>query len=379
MEMQELRNRIDELNRSILDLFLERMQVSEKIAEEKMRLGIPLTDPARERAILAEMQELAGPEMEACVWQLFTRLMALSRAHQSVLMPPSGTLHGQLEAMLAQEESFFPGSGTVACQGVEGSNAQAACDKLIPRGQIIYVRSFRAVFDAVESGLCRFGVLPIENSSNGSVRAVYELLQEKHCRIVRSTSMHIRHELLAKPGTRLEDIRAIYSHEQALGQCSRYLSSLRDVKLIPCENTAVAARQVSLSDDPGLAAVASPRCRELYGLHALRSDIQDTDNNYTRFICIAREPVVYAGANRTCLILRCDDRPGALCDALSILAVRGVNMSKLESCPDRAGGDGFLFFLELGSGLRDPRMLPMLTELEGACAGLSFLGSYAAV
>ena len=378
MSMQELRERIDGINDEILQLFLERMAISEKIVAEKQKKGMPLVDRARERAILAEVQEKAG-DMEAYAYHLFSKLIALSKARQSELLPRSTKLGGELADILARPDEAFPQSAVVACQGVEGSNAQAACDKLIPRGRIVYVRSFRAVFDAVESGLCRFGVVPIENSSNGSVRAVYELLREKRCHIVRSTSMRIRHELLVKPGTKMEDIREVYSHEQALGQCSRFLASLHDVRALPSENTAVAARDVSLSERSGMAAIASARCRELYGLEAIRSDIQDSENNYTRFICIERDPVVYAGANKVSLILSCENRPGALCDILSILSVHGVNMSKLESSPSSSGGDDFIFFLELDAGLREPGVASMLEELDRECAGLTLLGSYSAV
>ena len=120
-----------------------------------------------------------------------------------------------------------------------------ACDRLLPRGNIVYVKTFQAVVSAVESGLCRFGVLPIENSSNGSVRAVYELLQDHNLSIVRSTRLCIRHELLTLPGVKMEDITEIYSHEQAIGQCSKFLNSLNGVRVIPCDNTAMAAKMVA--------------------------------------------------------------------------------------------------------------------------------------
>ena len=379
MELKDIRKEIDGINDEILRLFLRRMELSEQAAEEKQRLGLAVLDCAREREILASVQEKAGDNGKYAYY-LFSRIMNLSRARQSEIMcSSSGYIDSSIAEILAGEDELFPQSGTVACQGVEGSNAQEACDKLIPRGNIMYVRSFEAVFDAVESGLCSFGVLPIENGTNGSVRAVYELLQKKKCHIVRSTTLHIRHELLAKPGTRLEDIRVIYSHEQAIGQCSRYLGTLGDVRLVPSENTAAAAKMVSESEDRCIAAVASPRCSQLYGLKTLKSDIQDSENNYTRFICIAKEPVLYAGANRMSIILSCENRPGSLNDILSILSANGVNMSKLESCPIPGSDFEFMFFLELDTGLREPGAAAMLEELRRASRDLIFLGSYAAV
>ena len=265
----------------------------------------------------------------------------------------------------------------MACQGTEGSNSQAACEKFLPRGNIIYVKTFAAVFDAVESGLCQYGVLPIENSSNGSVRAVYELLQRKHFSIVRATNLYIHHELMAKPGVKLSEIKEIYSHEQAIGQCSKFLASLGSgVKVIPCGNTAMAAKMVSESENPAVAAISSHTCAALYGLEQVADDIQDSDNNYTRFICITKEPVIYTGANRISLIIACENKPGALNDILSKLAAHGINMSKLESCPVIGRYFEFMFFLELEASVEEPGVLPMLEELERSCANFIFLGNY---
>jgi chorismate mutase/prephenate dehydratase len=268
----------------------------------------------------------------------------------------------------------------VACQGVEGGNSQAACDKLLPRGNIVFVKSFEAVFSAVESGLCKCGVVPIENSTNGSVRSIYELLQKRGLSIVRATNLLIRHELLAKPGVKMEDIKEIYSHEQALGQCSKFLQRLGDkVKITPCDNTATAAKMVAQSGRTDCAAIASHDCTTLYGLNVINDGIQDSDNNYTRFICIAKEPVIYAGSNRVSLILSSDNKPGALYAILSKLAVRGINMSKLESCPVSGRNFEYVFFIELDASVKEPGVLPVLEELERGCEVFHFLGCYASV
>lgn len=259
---------------------------------------------------------------------------------------------------------------------MEGANSQVACDKLFPRGNIVYVKTFEAVFDAVESGLCQFGVLPIENSSYGSVRSVYDMLQHRSFSIVRSVNLHIRHELLAPAGMNLADLREIYSHEQALGQCSKFLASLGDVSLIPCGNTAMAARKVAESGRSDCAAISSHPCAELYGLSVLNGDIQDSDNNYTRFICISQKPLIYAGANKISLILSCNNEPGALYNCLSKLAVRGVNMSKLESCPVVGRNFEFSFFIDLDASVREPGVIGMLEELENNNRACVFLGNY---
>ncbi len=379
MDLNEIRNQIDRVDSEILKLFLERMRLGEAVAAYKRDNALPVLNKAREREILARVQAEAG-EMEPYAYQLFTTLIELSKVRQTLLTAGSSRIRPMIEQALAAPEDVFPKTGTIACQGVEGANSQAACDKLLPRGNILYVKTFEAVFDAVESGLCQFGVLPIENSANGSVRSVYELLQRKHFSIVRATTLHIRHELLAKPGVKLAEITEIYSHEQAIGQCSRYLAGLNGkVKVTPCANTAVAAKMVAEGINPHAAAISSHACAELYGLAALKDEIQDSDNNYTRFICIAKNPVIYAGANRISLILDCKNEPGALNAILSKIAAYGVNTSKLESCPVTGRNFEFIFFFDLDASVREPGVLALLEELERTSESFTFLGNYSVV
>lgn len=378
MELTELRSKIDVVDEAMLELFLERMGYSEKMAECKHKESLPVLNREREREILAKITARSG-EMEKYAYHFFETLMGLSRARQIELTAAPARIRTQIEAALAGGGALFPQTGTVACQGLEGSYSQAACDRLLPRGQIVYLKTVEAVFDAVESGLCRFGVLPIENSTYGSVRANYDLLQRKSASIIRSTRLCIRHELLARPGTKLQDLTEIYSHEQALGQCSRYLASLPGVQLIPCANTALAAKKVAESKNPRAAAISSHSCAALYGLEILAADIQDSDNNYTRFICIAKEPVIYAGANKISLIVACDNRPGALYEILSRFSALGLNMSKLESCPVTGRNFEFIFFIELDASVKEPGVLPMLEDLERSYENFVFLGNYAEV
>jgi chorismate mutase/prephenate dehydratase len=379
MDLTLLREQIDEIDGKLLSLFIERMRLGEKVAAYKRENGLPVLNREREREILARVQKGAG-DLEPYAYQLFTTLIELSKARQTELYASSSRVRPLIEKALEAPEEVFPRTGTIACQGAEGANSQAACDKLLPRGNIVYVKSFEAVFDAVESGLCKFGVVPIENSTNGSVRTVYELLQRKHFSIVRGTTLHIKHELLAKPGTKLSDITQIYSHEQAIGQCSRYLASLNGkVNVIPSDNTATAAKMVAEGINPHAAAISSHACSELYGLSVVKDDIQDSDNNYTRFICIAKNPAIYAGANKISLILDCKNEPGALNSILSKISSYGVNTCKIESCPVTGSNFEFIFFFDLDASVREPGVLPMLAELERNSDTFTFLGNYSVV
>ena len=378
MELSEIRTKIDAVDDQLLSLFLERMALSEEVAAYKNEHHLPILNKQREREILAKVTERAG-DKERYAYHLYSTLFELARSRQAELVSAPTKVAARIKAALASNSEVFPQTGMVACQGVEGANSQVACDRLLPRGNIVYVKSFGAVVSAVESGLCKFGVLPIENSSNGSVRAVYQLLQEHDLSVVRSTRLCIRHELLALPGTKLEDITEIYSHEQAIGQCSRFLGGLKDVKVIPCDNTAMAAKMVAKSGNPHAAAISSHPCADLYGLVCVNGSIQDSDNNYTRFICVTKDPVIYAGANKISLIIALNNKPGALYEVLSKLAALDIDMTKLESCPVAGSDFEFVFFLELEASVKDPSVRACLEEMERSCAQFQFLGGYAEV
>jgi len=378
MELSDIRMKIDAVDDQLLKLFLERMELAEEVAAYKNAHKQPILNKTREREVLAKVTEKAG-DKERYAYHLFSTLFELSRSRQAELISAPTKVAAQVKASLAAGHDIFPQTGLVACQGVEGANSQVACDRLFPRGNIVYVKTFAGVVSAVESGLCKFGVLPIENSSNGSVRAVYELLQNHKLSIVRSTRLCIRHELLTLPGVKMEDITEIYSHQQAIGQCSKFLNALNGVHVIPCDNTAIAAQMVAQSGNRHAAAISSHPCAELYGLECLNGNIQDSDNNYTRFICISKDPVIYAGANRISLIVSTDNKPGALYEILSKLAALDINMTKLESCPVTGRNFEFIFFLEIEASVQDPSVLAMLQELERNCSGFQYLGSYAEV
>ena len=378
MELTEIREKIDVLDEQMLQLFLERMDLVEEIAEYKNERHMPITNRGREREILSNVAKRAG-ERERYAYHLFTTLFQLAKARQAELLSAPSRVGELVKAALGAGAAVFPKTGTVACQGVEGANSQTACDRLFPRGELRYVKTFDDVVQAVEDGACQFGVLPIENSSNGSVRASYDLLQKHSLSVVRSVRLCIRHELLALPGTRMEDIREIYSHEQAIGQCSKFLRGLEGVRVIPCGNTAMAAKKVAESGDPHIAAISSHPCAQLYGLECVNDDIQNSDNNYTRFFCVARNPAIYAGANRISLVVGCDNRPGALYEILSKFSALGINLTKLESCPVTGRNFEFVFFMEIEASVLEEGVLGMLEELERECVSLHFLGNYAEI
>lgn len=243
----------------------------------------------------------------------------------------------------------------------------------------MYFNSFEGVFNAVEKGLCSYGILPIENSSYGSVGTVYDLMQNYNFNIVKSIRLRISHNLVAKPGTRLSDIKEIFSHEQAIGQCGDFLKTLKDVKITVCENTAIAAKLVAESGRPDVAAIASKECLELYGLDLIKKNIQTSDNNYTRFICISKDLEIYPGSNKISLILSLPHVPCSLYHMISKFAALGINLTKLESRPIPGSDFEFMFYFDLDGSVYSDELINLLSELENQPEVFDFLGCYTEV
>ncbi|MBR5236898.1 MAG: chorismate mutase [Clostridia bacterium] len=375
MDIKNLREKIDQIDEKLLPLFIERMGIAKEVAEYKKANGLPVMNKTREREILQKVMEQSR-DLEQFAHRFYSQIFEISRSYQQAFLHPTTDLTDEINHALLNTPEAFPQTGIIACQGVEGAYSQMAADRMFPRGNLMFFKSFEAVFDAVESGLCKYGVVPIENSSNGSVRSTYELLRKKNVKIVKSERLCIRHELLAKPGTSLEDITEIYSHEQALSQCSVFLDKLGNkVKIVPCDNTAMAAKMVAESDKP-IAAIASHTAEALYGLATICTQIQNSDNNYTRFVCISKNLEIYPGADHISLILACEHKPGALYEVLAKLAALGINLIKLESCPILGHDFEFMFFFELQASVKDEKIVAMLESLKQECEELVFLGNY---
>lgn len=377
MTLEELRIRINDLNDRILELFLQRQELAGQVAQVKHASGSSVYDPARERQILSEVAEKAGEEMRDYATVLFSMLMELSRAYQHRLLATDSALTGRVRQALADTDPLFPKYASVACQGVEGAYSQLACQRVFSTPSITYFSTFDGVFSAIEDGLCSYGILPIENSTAGSVNKVYDLMMKHQFSIVRSVRLKVDHNLLALPGTRLSQIREIFSHEQAINQCGGFLRSLgSQVTVHVVENTAVAARMVAQSGRTDWAALSSRNCAGLYGLDCLAQSVQDQGNNYTRFICISKNLEIYPGADRTSIMLITPHAPGALYKVLSRFYALGINLVKLESRPLPDRDFEFMFYFDLDASVYNPSLVQLLGELENMCEAFHYLGSY---
>ena len=380
MELQELRSKIDEIDAQLTKLFEARMDVAAEIGAWKRENHMPVLDAARERdklnAIAAESRE----DMQTYTQMLYSMIFELSRSHQSDLTRTPSSLRHEVEQAIEGTPRLFPTSPIIACQGTEGAYSQIAGTRMFKSPKIMYFKSFDSVFSAIESGFCQYGILPIENSSAGSVKKVYDLMLRHKFYVVRSCRLKIDHNLLAAPGVKKEDIREIFSHQQALDQCAGYLEQFGpDVKITRCENTAMAAEAVAKSGRTDIAAIASYDCASLYGLKCLESDIQDRGNNYTRFICISKKLEIYPGANRTTVMMTLPHRPGSLCRALSRFYSLGINITKLESRPLPERDFQFMFYFDLETSVYSGEFGRMIDDLDSISEDFRYLGSYSEV
>ena len=376
MELKDCRRRIDEINSEMERLFLERMEISLDVAAYKQEHHLPTFDPAREREILRRAREKAPAGLAPYVSHLFQQLMEMGRSYQNRSVPRVETLTGQIRAALENTPTLVPTDAVVACQGVEGAYSQIAVNRLFQYPEIVYYPQFEDVFRAVGAGKCRYGVLPIENSSYGSVNEVYDLMKQYRFPIVRGLKLRISHNLLARRGTALGDIREIYSHGQAIGQCRAFLAAHPGIRVTPCANTAVAAKMVSESDRRDVAAISSRECAALYRLDILSDAISDSDHNYTRFICISKEMEIYPGASRISMMAEMPHRPGSLNALLSKFAMLGLNLTKIESRPILGREFEFKFYFDLEASVYSEEVLALLSELAAGPEPFEFLGSY---
>ena len=377
MELSRLREQIDDIDRQLVELFKKRMNVSAEVAEYKRQMGMAVLDASRERALLAKVSELSGEEFEEYTRTLYATILELSRSYQHKQLDKASELYGEITQAIQDTPNMFPERAMVACQGVEGAYSQIAAERLFGAPNIVFFSDWEKVFAAIEAGMCRYGVIPIENSTAGSVKKVYDLMISRNFKIVRSVRIKIDHNLLAKKGTRLTDIKEIVSHEQAINQCAEYLSAtFSNAKITRVENTARAAQMVAESDRTDIASLSSRSCATQYGLCTLASAVQDNGNNHTRFICITNKLEVYPGADRTTLMLITPHKPGSLYRILSRFNAHGINLLKLESRPLPDRDFEFMFYFDLEVPVYSPKFAQLLAELEQECDEFTYLGSY---
>ena len=378
-ELEQYRREIDRIDGELVKLFLERMDVTGKVGVYKQRQGIPVLDAGRERQVIDAKTALTDdPARKADVAALYESIMAISRRQQRALVREGAEDPGYAAyaaALAARREPVA--NPRVVYQGEPGCYSEEAAVNFF--GRSVDSRGlawFPDVFAALERGEADYAVLPVENSSTGSIRQVYDLLSQYNYYIVGEYQVKVEHCLMALPGVALEDIKTVYSHEQGLMQCEKYLDSHRDWERVPALDTAGSAKQVALTGDRTAAAICSRRAAEIYGLNILAEAINYNSMNHTRFVVVSPVMELRPERNKISAVFRLPHQSGSLHSILTVFAVQGLNLLKIESRPIPGRGWEYLFFLEFTGDLAAPELDGVIHELGQLSAQFRILGNF---
>ncbi len=374
-DLGELRNRIDEIDEQIVALYEERMEVCKGVAEYKIANGKKVFDRAREDEKLQKVSALAHNKFTSHgVQELFEQIMSMSRKLQYQMLADAGST-GRLPFIGVQE--LDTAHARVVFQGAEGSYSQAATKRFFGEGVNSYsVETFRDAMAAIEEGSADYAVLPIENSTAGIVSEIYDLLVEFENYIVGEQIIPIEHCLMALPGTKLSDIRTVYSHPQSLMQSARYLLEHPNWKQISLKNNAFAARKVADEGDVSQAALAGAYAAEVYGLTILEQGVNDSKNNSTRFIIVTNQKVFRKDADKISICLEIPHKSGSLYHILSHFIYNNLNMTKIESRPIEERSWEYRFFIDFDGNLSQSAVKNALRGLREEARSMKILGNY---
>ena len=379
--LDKIRLEMDEVDDTMVETFLKRMDVAEKVAAWKRENDMPVLDKTRERKKLSKILENIPDARKSYVSALYNTLFEVSRSEQSAENNADSEIVKRIESALENTPDIMSDTAFVACQGVEGAFSQIATDKLFKHANISYFPNFRSVFKAVDEGFCKYGVLPFENSNAGVVNDVYELMREFDFYIVKTVRLKISQNLIAKQGTKLEDITDVYSHQQAIEQCSRFVEELREKGVIihVAENTAMASKMVAESDSKTCASIGSANAAEVYGLEFVEKSIEDNNSNYTRFACISKDLEIFPGANRTSLAVIAKNEPGSLYKVLARFNTLEINLIKLESRTIPNRDFDYMFYFDIDCSVYAPEFKRLMASLDDVVEEYRYLGSYSEI
>ena len=373
MDLLELRKEIDEIDDELIPLLLKRMSVSEKVAKYKVERGMPVLNSEREQQILDDVAKKCGKQGET-IKTVFAATMDASRALQHKIVGGGKELREDIENAIKIDKLDTAGK-PIACQGVEGAYSGVTANKIFANTDIHFHKRFEDVFEAVNRGDSKFGVIPVENSTAGSVHESYDLIMKYRFFVVGAYDLKIEHCLCAKNGTKYEDITDVYSHPQALSQCNNFLRNF-DFTGINYSNTAAAAKYVSESPKNNVAVICSELAAKKYGLNVLKRNIQNNDKNTTRFIVISKELAIPSDAQKISLIFALPHKTGSLYRVLGRFSMAGLNLTKLESRPIENSEFSYYFYVDVLGNVKDEETLDLICALSDELPEFEFLGNF---
>ncbi len=374
MDLGDLRKQIDSVDEQIVSLYEERMDICKHVAEVKIETGKKVFDREREKEKIARVKSLTHNDFNRTgIGELFEQIMSMSRKLQYQLLAEKGSM-GRLPFIGG--DSLVDDRVRVVFQGAEGAYSQAAMHQYFGEEvNSFHVDTFRDACCAIEEGSADFAVLPIENSTAGIVNEIYDLLVEFENYIVGEQIIRIEHCLLGVPGTRMEDIRTVFSHPQSLMQSARFLAE-HDWKQISLPNNAFAARKVAQEGDCTQAAIASEYAGKVYGLEVLKKPVNQSETNSTRFIIITNQKIFRKDAKKVSICFEIAHESGSLYHMLSHFIYNNLNMTKIESRPIEGRNWEYRFFVDFDGNLADSAVKNALRGLRDEAQNMRILGNY---
>ena len=351
MNLEELRQKIDEVDASTVKLIAERIRIAEQIGRLKKKQGKQIEDKQREERILEHIRDLAKAESikQADIEGIYRQIFAAAKSIQGAVV----AFQGELGAYSEEAAVSFFGAGVQV----------KPCERL------------EDVFRAVEQDDVQFGIAPIENSLEGSISKTYDLLLDSSLKVCGEIELKVSHCLIANPGVTLDSIKRIYSHPQALGQCQAFIKHL-NCELIPTYDTAGSVKMINEKRITDGAAIASTRAAEIYRMKIINCGIEDNPNNFTRFFILAKEDAPPSGNDKTSVVFSVKHKPGALFSFLEELAVKNINLTKIESRPTRQKPWEYNFYLDFEGHREDRVPREALEKLQDYTIFIKVLGSY---
>ncbi len=370
MDLQQLRNGIDDIDSEILSLFMKRMELCKGVADYKKLHALPVFQGDREQQVIDRIKALtASPELENGTAALFTTIMDISKILQN-------------RAILAEapdyafEPADFENAAKIGCQGTSGANSETAARMIFGSKDITFYDTFEDVFKAVQSGELDYGVLPFHNSTAGSINSTYDLMSEYYVYIVKEVIVEINHCLAAKEDIPVSEISCVYSHPQALAQCRDFISE-NALKTAEYGNTATAAEMVASSGtEEKIAAVCSVECAERLGLKIIAQNIADCSVNRTKFVCISRSPEADEESDAVSVMLKIPHTEGSLYRLLTKFYVNGMNLIRIESRPVRDGSFDVMFYIDFSGKITDDVVQATLHDLKENLEYFRLLGTF---
>lgn len=374
MDLLKLREQIDEIDANIVELYEKRMEVSKNVAKYKIETGKKVFDKAREEEKIRKVKSLTHNEFNSHgIEELFEQIMSISRKLQYQMIAENG---GYNKLPFIKVDSLETEKARVVFQGAEGAYSHAAMLKYFgDKVNSFHVDTFRDAMIAIDEGRADFAVLPIENSTAGIVSEIYDLLVEFENYIVAEQVIKIEHCLMAVPGTKMEDIKTVYSHPQSLMQSARYLNN-HTWQQVSMQNNAFAAKKVADDQDKSQAAIASETAADLYGLEILEKGVNQSSSNSTRFIIVTNQKIFMEDAKKVSICFEVAHESGSLYHMLSHFIYNNLNMNKIESRPIEDRNWEYRFFIDFDGNLSDSAVKNALRGLREEARNMKILGNY---